>query len=319
MSRHIRWAWGGHSPIVPSPQEISSQSYPIPAWKATDNQRFSHPISVWGHPTVSRSVSISKLQQFCGVQPSQLNSNSLQELLTLTVYPPHFRFLLQLVIFVSASVTLCFSTPNAANSPLSSASRFSRLAQQSSNLPVLSDVRPNISITTSLLGRESIANAQIPVSNAYSKPTIPRFINPVEGFPLTSGFGNRIHPISGDLRFHHGVDFGTPTGTPIKAVKQGVVAFAGWNGGYGKTVIVQHKDDYETLYAHLDELFVTAGDRVAQGKVIGLSGGTGYATGPHLHFEIRSNQVARNPLDYLPSFTAEQPMRNSLQARGDSR
>jgi murein DD-endopeptidase MepM/ murein hydrolase activator NlpD len=146
-----------------------------------------------------------------------------------------------------------------------------------------------------------------------------QFIRPVDEFSITSGFGNRLHPISGDLRFHAGIDFATPNGTPVKASVQGIVAFAGWHGGYGKTVIIQHRDAYETLYAHLDEILVNSGDRVAQGKVIGLSGSTGYSTGPHLHFEIRSHQVAHNPMDYLPAFELIDALGNKLPVRVISR
>jgi murein DD-endopeptidase MepM/ murein hydrolase activator NlpD len=125
------------------------------------------------------------------------------------------------------------------------------------------------------------------------------FINPVEGFPVTSSFGNRVHPLSGEVRFHKGIDIGTPIGTPIRAAKDGKVIFAGWSDGYGKKILIDHGNGYETLYAHLDELLVKAGDRVSSGEVIGLSGGTGYVTGPHLHFEIQLNAVARDPLNYF--------------------
>jgi murein DD-endopeptidase MepM/ murein hydrolase activator NlpD len=143
-----------------------------------------------------------------------------------------------------------------------------------------------------------LANLQ-PANAAVIAPSRTGFIKPVEGYSITSAFGNRIHPIYGDLRFHEGVDIGTPSGVPVKASRAGQVIFADWNGGYGKAVIIQHEAGYETLYAHLDELLVKAGDRVSQGKVIGLTGSTGYVTGPHLHFEIRMNEIAQNPLNYL--------------------
>ncbi len=128
------------------------------------------------------------------------------------------------------------------------------------------------------------------------------FLLPVTGYPLTSPFGNRIHPLFGNEQLHTGIDIGTPSGTPVRAAAGGVVAFAGWDGGYGNLIIISHVNGYETFYAHLDEIRVAAGDRVAVGKVIGLSGSTGYVTGPHLHFEIRLNQVAINPMNYLAKF-----------------
>jgi hypothetical protein len=125
------------------------------------------------------------------------------------------------------------------------------------------------------------------------------FTNPVVGFPITSTFGNRVHPITGDVRFHKGIDVGTPIGTPIRTARAGIVVFSGWSEGYGKKIVIEHEKGYETLYAHLDELFVKIGDRVSDGEIIGLSGSTGHVTGPHLHFEILLNAVALDPLDYF--------------------
>ncbi|WP_416673740.1 M23 family metallopeptidase [Egbenema bharatensis] len=125
------------------------------------------------------------------------------------------------------------------------------------------------------------------------------FTNPVVGFPITSKFGSRVHPITGDVRFHQGIDIGTPTGTPIRTAGAGTVVFAGWSDGYGKKIVIDHGKGYETLYAHLDQLFVKVGDRLSDGAIVGLSGSTGHVTGPHLHFEIQLNAVARDPLNYF--------------------
>jgi len=129
-----------------------------------------------------------------------------------------------------------------------------------------------------------------------------QFSLPVTGFAITSSFGNRIHPLFGNVRFHKGIDLGTPTGTPIRAARDGRVVSAGWGQGYGNRIIIDHGNGYETLYAHLDRLVVKVGDRVTRKAVIGLSGSTGYVTGPHLHFEIRFNQVAQNPVDYFKDY-----------------
>lgn len=105
---------------------------------------------------------------------------------------------------------------------------------------------------------------------------------------ITSAFGWRMHPISGDRRFHAGTDIGAPMGTPVLATYAGRVALADFLGGYGLTVALQHnKDTQETLYAHLSEIFVKPGEWVEQGAVIGRVGSTGNSTGPHLHFEFR--------------------------------
>jgi murein DD-endopeptidase MepM/ murein hydrolase activator NlpD len=105
--------------------------------------------------------------------------------------------------------------------------------------------------------------------------------------PVTSRFGWRTHPLTGSRRFHSGIDIGAPSGAPVVATGSGVVVSAGWNGGYGKAVIIQHNDTQQTLYGHLSEISVQPGQAIAQGTVIGLVGSTGNSTGPHLHFESR--------------------------------
>ncbi|YAF97449.1 MAG: peptidoglycan DD-metalloendopeptidase family protein [Nodularia sp. CChRGM 3473] len=104
---------------------------------------------------------------------------------------------------------------------------------------------------------------------------------------ITSVFGWRTHPITGDRRFHAGTDLGAPMGTPVVAAARGQVDTANWLGGYGLTVIVNHASAQQTLYAHMSELFVQPGQWVEQGTVIGRVGSTGNSTGPHLHFEVR--------------------------------
>jgi murein DD-endopeptidase MepM/ murein hydrolase activator NlpD len=105
--------------------------------------------------------------------------------------------------------------------------------------------------------------------------------------PITSLFGWRIHPITGDRRFHAGTDIGAPTGTPILAAAKGQVETADWMGGYGLTVTVNHSSAQQTLYAHMSEILVRPGQWVEPGTVIGRVGSTGNSTGPHLHFEVR--------------------------------
>ncbi|HEX2661166.1 MAG TPA: peptidoglycan DD-metalloendopeptidase family protein [Polyangia bacterium] len=111
-------------------------------------------------------------------------------------------------------------------------------------------------------------------------------IGPVSG-EVTSPFGQRIHPISGDSRFHTGVDLRAPSGSPIRAAAEGVVREAGKRGGYGNAVELDHGDGTSTLYAHASALLVKPGQHVDQGQPIALVGQTGSATGPHLHFELR--------------------------------
>jgi murein DD-endopeptidase MepM/ murein hydrolase activator NlpD len=103
---------------------------------------------------------------------------------------------------------------------------------------------------------------------------------------ISSLFGSRVHPVTGQVRFHQGTDLAAPEGTPVVAAFSGRVEIAGWLGGYGLIVVISHGDTHETRYAHLSEVLVKQGQVVKQGNVIGLVGSTGLATGPHLHFEI---------------------------------
>ena len=122
------------------------------------------------------------------------------------------------------------------------------------------------------------------VTNQASAESIYPLMTPA---PITSKFGWRTHPLTGTRRFHAGIDIGAPTGTPVVATASGTVISAGWNGGYGKAIVIQHNDVKQTLYGHLSEVSVQPGQVITQGMVIGLVGSTGNSTGPHLHFESR--------------------------------
>jgi murein DD-endopeptidase MepM/ murein hydrolase activator NlpD len=118
---------------------------------------------------------------------------------------------------------------------------------------------------------------------------------PVHGH-LTSGFGDRFHPILGYERFHAGVDLGAAPGTPIVAAADGKVLSAGWAGGYGQAVAIAHAGGIETKYGHMSRIAAHAGELVRRGEVIGYVGSTGLSTGPHLHFEVMKNGQPVNPL-----------------------
>lgn len=124
------------------------------------------------------------------------------------------------------------------------------------------------------------------------------FIWPASG-RFTSPFGYRIHPIYRTRKFHNGIDIANGTGTNIVASQNGKVTFVGWEGGYGRLVIVRHANGMETAYAHLSRAVVSVGDSVTQGQVIAKMGSTGNSTGSHLHFEIRKNGTPVNPTSYL--------------------
>jgi murein DD-endopeptidase MepM/ murein hydrolase activator NlpD len=118
---------------------------------------------------------------------------------------------------------------------------------------------------------------------------------PVQGH-LTSGFGERFHPILGYERFHAGVDLGAAAGTPIVAAADGRVVSAGWAGGYGRAVAILHSGGIETKYGHMSRIAAYAGESVHRGDVIGYVGSSGLSTGPHLHFEVMKNGRPVNPL-----------------------
>jgi murein DD-endopeptidase MepM/ murein hydrolase activator NlpD len=120
--------------------------------------------------------------------------------------------------------------------------------------------------------------------------------SPLEFSRVTSGFAMRMHPILRRMRAHLGVDYGAPTGTPVRVVGDGTVDFAGWQNGYGNVVQVRHDKERTTLYAHLSRVDVRKGQRVEQGQHIGAVGATGWATGPHLHFEFRIGGIHQDPL-----------------------
>ncbi len=124
--------------------------------------------------------------------------------------------------------------------------------------------------------------------------TMAALIRPLRG-PVTSRFGFRRHPLFRRHHFHTGVDISAPRGTPVPAAHDGKVLFAGWYGGYGKLVIVDHGDGVSTLYGHLSKISVTTDQSVSRRQVIGYVGSTGYSTGPHLHYEIRRNGRPVNP------------------------
>ncbi len=123
--------------------------------------------------------------------------------------------------------------------------------------------------------------------------------NPAPGHVVTSSFGVRTDPIIGTAALHSGMDFRAPIGMEARTTAAGVVVKAGWNGGYGRMVEVDHGQGYATRYGHLSEILVKVGDKVTAGEVIGRTGSSGRSTGPHLHYEIRHNGAALDPARFL--------------------
>ncbi|MGE5606243.1 MAG: M23 family metallopeptidase [Bacteroidota bacterium] len=116
---------------------------------------------------------------------------------------------------------------------------------------------------------------------------------------ITSSFGKRVHPVLKYNRKHVGIDMGAASGTKVAATAAGVVSFAGWRGGYGYAVMINHQNGFQTLYAHNSKLLVSIGQSISKGQTISLSGNTGITTGPHLHYEVYINGKPVNPVPYL--------------------
>ncbi|HOJ98342.1 MAG TPA: M23 family metallopeptidase [Termitinemataceae bacterium] len=125
------------------------------------------------------------------------------------------------------------------------------------------------------------------------------FVMPIKG-RISSPYGWREDPFTGDRRFHAAIDIVAPLGTPVPASREGRVAAVGFNMVYGNYVILSHDGGYQTMYAHLDSVRVQKGQSLSQGGIIGTVGTTGYSTGPHLHFGVFKNGQAINPLSVLP-------------------
>lgn len=145
---------------------------------------------------------------------------------------------------------------------------------------------------------------------AYSSPIAQRAISvpsrmPLEGATLTSGFGMRTHPVLGGRRQHQGIDLAAPSGTPVYATADGVISRADWFSSYGLFISVEHGASMQTRYGHLSRLAVAAGDNVKKGDLIGYVGSTGRSTGPHLHYEVRVEGLAVNPIPYMVESEAQ--------------
>ncbi|WP_291133609.1 M23 family metallopeptidase [Erythrobacter sp.] len=122
---------------------------------------------------------------------------------------------------------------------------------------------------------------------------------PLSGFRMTSDYGMRTHPVLGRRRHHKGVDLAAPTGTPVYATADGMIERAEFSRSYGLVIYADHGAGLETRYAHLSKLAVAEGERVKKGDLIGYVGSTGRSTGPHLHYEVRVDGVAVNPIPYM--------------------
>jgi murein DD-endopeptidase MepM/ murein hydrolase activator NlpD len=143
--------------------------------------------------------------------------------------------------------------------------------------------------------RESLKSLHQTVAFLKSRFAVTPSIWPIYG-RIVSGYGYRYYPWRG---MHTGIDITAWHGNPVRVTASGVVVFSGWKGGFGKTVIVDHGYGLQTLYGHNSKLLVSAGQRVVKGQIISNVGATGFATGPHCHYEIRKNNYAVSPMRFL--------------------
>ena len=123
--------------------------------------------------------------------------------------------------------------------------------------------------------------------------------SPLDTLILSDDYGTRRNPIYGGWQFHKGCDYLAAWQDTVYAAGNGIVSKAKWNYGYGRCIIINHIDQYQTYYAHLHRMFVSHGDTVIKGQAIGRAGNSGAVTGPHLHYEIRKNKKTANPRDYI--------------------
>lgn len=138
-------------------------------------------------------------------------------------------------------------------------------------------------------------------SGSNSSSNSGSMLTPVDSYRMSSGYGTRVHPITGKIKKHTGVDMAAPQGTDIHAAEGGVVTVAQWWNGYGNTVVIDHGNGVWTLYGHIRDggIAVSSGQTVSRGQKIAEVGSTGNSTGPHLHFEVRVNGQPVNPVPYL--------------------
>ena len=210
-----------------------------------------------------------------------------------------------LLAIACASLFFSFSNPALANSAANSAAANTTAANAADVAQPLreaegeglaaSDQRFR-SLFSSWTALDRISGPANPVERAVV--SIPSRM-PLMGSVLTSSYGMRTHPVLGGTRKHTGIDLAAPTGTPVYATADGVVSRADWYSSYGLYISLEHGASLQTRYAHLSRLAVAAGDTVKKGDLIGYVGSTGRSTGPHLHYEVRVDGVAVNPIPYM--------------------
>lgn len=167
------------------------------------------------------------------------------------------------------------------------------------DITMLNGYQQSLEVKSETVIKEPVnAVVQVGTKTTVSRGGIVNF-GVVNGKRVSSLFGNRVHPITGRKTFHDGLDIAANQGNAVYAYTNGTVVQAGWNGGYGLSIVVDHGGGLKTRYAHLSKIYVKVGQKVKTGEKIGAVGSTGNSTGPHLHFEVIKNGKTVNPLNYL--------------------
>ncbi|WP_066529246.1 M23 family metallopeptidase [Erythrobacter sp. CCH5-A1] len=228
-----------------------------------------------------------------------------------------FRGALKLVgttacaVLVSAAAPALANTNSAASTTTTASADVLQPLRDAGELPETGDTRFKSLFATILESeRKTPTLGAVEAPTAFSSPVPVRGISvpsrmPLEGAALTSGFGMRTHPVLGGRRQHQGIDLAAPAGTPVYATADGVVSRADWYSSYGLYISLEHGASMQTRYAHLSRLAVAAGDSVKKGDLIGYVGSTGRSTGPHLHYEVRVEGLAVNPIPYMVESDAQ--------------
>ncbi|MDP4604909.1 MAG: M23 family metallopeptidase [Erythrobacter sp.] len=224
------------------------------------------------------------------------------------------RHVLKLAVTACSAIIVSAASPafaNSANSATASADMVEPLRETQGDVVDNSDRRfKSLFASWTALERTSPTLGSGADMTAYSAPFAQPTVSvpsrmPLEGAQLTSGYGMRTHPVLGGRRRHTGIDLAAPTGTPVYATADGVIGRADWYSSYGLYISINHGAAMETRYAHLSRLAVAAGDNVKKGDLIGYVGSTGRSTGPHLHYEVRVEGLAVNPIPYMVESEAQ--------------
>ena len=206
---------------------------------------------------------------------------------------------------LGAAFAVAFSVPVSANTSTSTAADVTKPIEEA-QAEALATGDPSFRELFANWTALDTAGSDPFATDVQTPATVPVYVpsrNPLDTGRISSGYGMRVHPVLRRRKRHHGVDLAAPTGTPVYATADGAVSRADRSRTYGLVIYVDHGAELQTRYAHLSKLLVADGQEVRKGDVIGYVGSTGRSTGPHLHYEVRVDGVAVNPIPYMTGET----------------